>query len=157
MGPRNARVQEQIIGRFKVSGASLDLADDPTQLDQPPTFATNPTDTRVALQAHVRKTNPRSAEDAPRRIFRRGYSLIDAAGNGLRRGLVFICFARSISTQFEFITRAWTLNNDFPTPNAGADPLRAYEQVIAGGYFFTPPIRTPNKPWTWLLPDALNA
>lgn len=146
--------QEQVIGRFKVSGASLDLTDDPTQLNQPPAFATNPGDTRVALNAHVRKTNPRTAEDLPRRIFRRGYPLIDAAPGALRRGLVFVCFARTISTQFEFITRAWTINPDFPTPGTGVDPLRSYEKVIAGGYFFVPPIRTANKPWTWTLPDA---
>ncbi|UUY01581.1 Dyp-type peroxidase [Svornostia abyssi] len=146
--------QERAIGRFKVSGASLDLTDDPAQLDQPPAFATNPGDTRVPLGAHVRKTNPRAAEDLPRRIFRRGYPLIDANAGVLRRGLVFICFARSISTQFEFITRGWTINPDFPTPGTGLDPLRSYEQVIAGGYFFVPPIRAANKPWTWTLPDA---
>lgn len=146
--------QEQVIGRFKVSGASLDLIDDPAKLDEPPAFATNPADTRVALHAHVRKTNPRTAEDLPRRIFRRGYPLIDATTNSLRRGLVFVCFSRSISTQFEFITRAWTINPDFPTPGAGPDPLRSYEQVIAGGYFFIPPVRTATKPWSWILPDA---
>lgn len=149
--------QEQTVGRFKVSGASLDLADEPTQLDQPPAFAANPSDTRVTLHAHVRKANPRGPEDAARRIFRRGYPLIDATTGALRRGLVFICFARSISTQFEFITRAWITNNDFPSPGAGTDPLRAYEQVIAGGYFFIPPVRTASKPWTWLLPESPSA
>lgn len=145
--------QEQIVGRFKVSGASLDLSDDSGQLDEPPTFASNPSDIRVPLRSHVRKTNPRTAEDLPRRIFRRGYPLIDAHGQGLRRGLVFICFGRTISTQFEFITRAWTINPDFPTPGTGTDPLRDYEQVIAGGYFFVPPLRSPGKPWSWLLPN----
>ena len=143
--------QEQLIGRFKVSGASLDLTDDPAQLDEPPAFAANPADTRVPLHAHVRKTNPRTSDDLPRRIFRRGYPLIDAAPGALRRGLFFICFARSISTQFEFITRGWTINPDFPTPGTGQDPLRSYEQVIAGG---SPPVRSANKPWTWTLPDA---
>lgn len=146
--------QEQVIGRFKVSGASLDLTDDPAQLDQPPAFASNPADVRVALNAHVRKANPRTAEDRPRQVFRRGYPLIDASLNGLRRGLVFVCFARTISTQFEFITRAWTTNPDFPTPGTGPDPLRAYEQVLCGGYFFVAPIASPNKPWSWILPPS---
>lgn len=146
--------QEQIIGRFKFSGASLDLANDPAQLDEPPAFAGNAADTRVALNAHVRKTNPRTAEDLARRVFRRGFPLIDAADGGLRRGLVFVCFGRSLSTQFEFITRAWTVNPDFPTPGAGPDPLRAFEHVLCGGYYFVPAVATATKPWTWILPAA---
>jgi deferrochelatase/peroxidase EfeB len=51
-------IQEHVIGRLKVSGASLDLTDDPSQLDQLPAFATNPTDDRVPINAHVRKANP---------------------------------------------------------------------------------------------------
>ncbi len=144
--------QEDVVGRFKVSGASLDLADDPAQLDQPPAFAANPADVQVPLNAHVRKANPRTAADLPRRIFRRGYPLLDGAVEETRRGLIFICFARSISTQFEFITRAWTTNDNFPSPGAGVDPLRNYEAVLCGGYFFVPPITATNRPWTWLLP-----
>jgi deferrochelatase/peroxidase EfeB len=144
--------QEHVIGRFKVSGASLDLSDDDGQLDQPPAFATNPADVRVPINAHVRKANPRTPDDLPRRVFRRGYPLIDASVDELRRGLIFICFARSISTQFEFITRAWLTNDNFPSPGAGSDPLRSYEQVLSGGYFFVPPVTNANRPWTWILP-----
>lgn len=146
--------QEATVGRFKVSGASRDLDDDPRQVDAEPAFASNPADERVAVHAHVRKTNPRTAQDLPRRIFRRGYPLIDSTVQGLQRGLVFICFGRTISTQFEFITRAWTNNPEFPRPGAGVDPLRAYEQVLCGGYFFVPAIRNANKPWSWKLPEA---
>jgi deferrochelatase/peroxidase EfeB len=146
--------QEHVIGRFKVSGASLDLADQDDQLDEPPAFAANPADVRVPINAHVRKANPRTADDAPRRIFRRGYPLIDATVDELRRGLIFICFGRSISTQFEFITRAWLTNENFPTPGAGTDPLRGYEKVLCGGYFFVPAITNANRPWSWVLPGA---
>jgi Dyp-type peroxidase family len=149
--------QEDVIGRFKVSGASLDLTDDPSQLEQPPAFANNQADVRVRVNAHVRKANPRGPDDLQRRIFRRGYPLIDATIDDLRRGLIFICFARTISTQFEFITRAWLTNADFPSPGAGADPLRSYEQVLCGGYFFIPPVTNANRPWTWVLPDAPSA
>ena len=65
--------QEHVIGRFKVSGASLDLTDEPSQLDQPPAFATNPADVRVPINVHVRKANPRGPDDPQRRIFRRGF------------------------------------------------------------------------------------
>lgn len=146
--------QEQTIGRFKVSGASLDLEDRDDLIDDEPAFTANVSDERVPVSSHVRKSNPRTPEDLPRRIFRRGYPLIDATVDGLQRGLVFICFGRTISTQFEFITRGWTTNPDFPRPGAGVDPLRQYERVLCGGYFFVPPVESPNKPWSFVLPTA---
>lgn len=145
--------QEQTIGRFKVSGASLDLEDRAELIDADPAFASNVADERVPVSSHVRKTNPRTAEDLPRRIFRRGYPLIDATVDGLQRGLVFICFGRTISTQFEFMTRGWTINPEFPRPGTGIDPLRQFERVLCGGYFFIPGVETANKPWTWILPE----
>lgn len=152
---RTQNEQEGSIGRFKVSGASLDLADDTAQLEADPVFATNQNDTRVPLDAHVRKANPRrSADDAARRMFRRGYPLIGPATGGMQHGLVFVAFARSIAPQFEFIMRAWLRNPDFPQPGAGVDRMFALlgEQVIAGGYYFCPPLSHRNKPWTWILP-----
>jgi hypothetical protein len=61
---------------------------------------------------------------------------------------------RTITTQFEFITRAWTNNPNFPQPGTGPDPLRAIETVLCGGYFFVPPITNANQPWTFTLPSA---
>jgi deferrochelatase/peroxidase EfeB len=146
--------QEQMIGRFKFSGASLDLADDPSQLNAEPAFVANQSDTRVPFDSHVRKVNPRRPEDAPRRIFRRGFPLLDATLDGMRRGLVFICFARTLSTQFEFIERAWTTNPNFPQQGAGIDRLRQFEDVICGGYYFVPAIAHRRQPWTWILPEV---
>jgi hypothetical protein len=114
--------QEQTIGRFKFSGASLDLSDDPAQLNAEPAFVANQADTRVPFDSHVRKVNPRRPEDAPRRIFRRGFPLVDATVDGVRRGLVFICFARTLSTQFEFIERAWTTNRGRSTACSASIP-----------------------------------
>jgi deferrochelatase/peroxidase EfeB len=147
--------QETAIGRFKASGASLDLEDDPDNLDVEPAFASNQTDTRVALTAHVRKANPRrSPEDAARRLFRRGYPVIESADAGIRRGLAFIAFARTTSTQFEFIVRGWTRNRDFPDQGSGADQLFDVlpETVVCGGYYFVPAVR--RQPWTWVLPET---
>jgi deferrochelatase/peroxidase EfeB len=78
-----------------------------------------------------------------------------AGGEGeLRRGLIFICFARTISTQFEFIVRGWMRNPDFPTQGAGVDQLfgKLAEQVLGGGYYFVPPLEHKTQPWTWKLP-----
>jgi deferrochelatase/peroxidase EfeB len=144
--------QESTVGRFKHSGAFLDLADEVGRIDDPPAFAADQSNLTVPVNSHVRKVNPRRAEDADRRIFRRGYPLIAAGPTGLSRGLLFICFARTLSTQFEFITRAWMRNPNFPQPGAGADRLLTFDQALCGGYFFVPAVTNANKPWTWQLP-----
>lgn len=145
--------QEQNVGRFKLSGAFLDVADDPHRLDDPPAFEADPANTVVPVDAHIRKANPRRPEDLDRRIFRRGYPLIAGNTGGFDRGLLFVCFGRSLSTQFEFTFRAWMRNPNFPTENAGVDRLFTFEnQVLAGGYYFVPPLKHRNKPWSWLLP-----
>lgn len=91
-----------------------------------------------------------------RRIFRRGYPLVEAAGpDGLRRGLLFISFGRTLTTQFEFMTAAWIVNPDFPQPGTGVDALRAFEgDVLAGGYYCVPALANGRKPWSWTLPDT---
>lgn len=146
--------QEQTIGRFKVHGSSLDLEDVDADLEKDPAFAADPTNVEVPPAAHIRKANPRGGEiDAKRRIFRRGYPLIGPGTGELRRGLIFIAFARTISTQFEFIVRGWMRNENFPTEGAGVDPLfsKTGETVLGGGYYFVPPLEHKTQPWTWKL------
>lgn len=150
--------QEHAVGRFKWSGASLDLEDDRNQTDADPAFVANQADERVPLNSHIRKANPRLLpEDARRRLFRRGYPIIGPAEHGLTRGLAFIAFARTTSTQFEFILRAWLRNKDFPHPDAGVDQLLfglLPETVLCGGYYFVPPVRRAREPWTWAIPGV---
>lgn len=148
--------QEATIGRRKKDGVSLDLPDSPGQTDQtPPDFAANTADETVAINAHIRKANPRTTDDLPRRIFRRGYPLYEGSDGTIRRGLVFLSYGRSISTQFEFIFRAWLTNPDFPRPGAGVDRLRAFDAtVMAGGYYFVPPLDAAHEPWSWHVPTA---
>lgn len=147
--------QEHTIGRFKVSGASLDLSDDRNRVFEPPAFATDQSNVTVPVDSHARKVDPRRPEDADRRIFRRGFPLIRAVGASIERGLVFVAYGRTISTQFEFITRAWMRNPNFPHPGAGVDRLLAFDtRVLAGGYYFVPPIRRKDQPWSWILPPA---
>jgi deferrochelatase/peroxidase EfeB len=152
--------QEHAVGRFKVSGASLDLRDDPALLNTPPAYADDQHNLTVPVTAHVRKANPRrSAEDELRRLYRHGFPIIGPGKGGLRRGLAFIAFARTISTQFEFIFRAQLRNPDFPEPGAGPDQLlfgTLSDTVLCGGYYFVPPIEESTKPWTWRLPDTTS-
>ena len=146
--------QEQTIGRFKFSGASLDLNDDPHRLEDAPAFQSDQTDVRVPLDSHARKANPLRPEDADRRFFRRGYPLIAPSTGGFDRGLLLITFGRSLSTQFEFAVRAWMRNPNFPAQNSGPDRIFRFEkQVIAGGYYFVPPLERRTQPWSWILPS----
>jgi deferrochelatase/peroxidase EfeB len=149
--------QEQDVGRYKRGGASLDLAEDASPTD-PPAFEANKEAPGVALTAHIRKANPRGPGDDQRRIFRRGYPLIAGGTGDLQRGLIFIAFARTITTQFEFITRAWIRNPNFPRPDAGIDALldqqALKETILGGGYYFVPPLEHKTQPWTWLLPAS---
>jgi deferrochelatase/peroxidase EfeB len=150
--------QEHTVGRFKLSGQPLDHADDVTGDIAEPNFAADPDGNTTPLTAHVRKANPRGPDDDNRRIFRRGYPLIiHSPQNGPQRGLVFICFGRTITTQFEFITRAWTANPNFPRQGAGVDALRAIETVLCGGYFFAPPLANAHEPWSWVVPATATA
>jgi deferrochelatase/peroxidase EfeB len=144
--------QERIIGRWKVSGSALDKPDDPRKHPDDPDYAADPGGGVTALTAHIRKANPRGPEDDKRRIFRRGYPLILAGVRSTRRGLIFVAYGRTITTQFEFITRAWTTNPNFPVPGAGVDALRAFESVLCGGYFFVPPLQRVREPWSWTVP-----
>ncbi len=152
--------QEATIGRHKKTGISLDLDNDPAATaDTPTAFATDQTNEQVAITAHIRRANPRgSADDLARRIFRRGYPLYEGGSPTLRRGLVFLAYGRTLSTQFEFIFRGWITNRDFPHPDAGVDRLRQFDtQVLAGGYYFVPPLDDERKAWTWHVPQPTSA
>jgi Dyp-type peroxidase family len=68
--------------------------------------------------SHVRKANPREADNVGRRfIFRRGYLYMDSNMNGkTTSGLLFICFQRDIANGFEYIKRNLLNNKKFPVP-----------------------------------------
>jgi deferrochelatase/peroxidase EfeB len=146
--------QEHAVGRFKRSGDPLGGPDDPTTPPAEPDFSADPGGTVTPLDSHIRKANPRGPQDALRRVYRRGYPIIETTLDGVRRGLLFTCFARTLSGQFEFIEAAWLTNPNFPVPGAGVDRLRAFEsEVLFGGYFFVPALEHPSQPWSWILPS----
>lgn len=106
--------------------------------------------------SHVLKANPQRAgsDDQLRRFLRRGYALVRPDGASLGRGLVFIAFGRTLSTQVEFVQRAWLNNPNFPQVGAGADLLMSRfvePRLQCGGFYFVPPLARPQQPWSWTI------
>jgi Dyp-type peroxidase family len=138
---------------------------------------------RVPLAGHIRKVYPRNQQPPGehnaerRRILRRGVAFGEsfdatapagspAAGDATfpdDRGLLFLCYQRSINDQFEFLMNAWVNNRDFPETGEGIDlvigqrdAVRPFELpggevtpfdapkrwviTTGGGYFFQPSV-----------------
>jgi Dyp-type peroxidase family len=103
-------------------------------------FRDDPEGRHCPLGSHVRRSNPRDgaalgASDVNRhRLLRRGLpygppspaaaevdvldltdhgqARLDAARDGVERGIFFLCFGASISRQFEFVQRSWLNDGD---------------------------------------------
>ena len=139
---------------------------------------------RVPRGAHIRKVYPRNQTPVPgeaeaerRRILRRGIAFGasfdpaaapgDPTAGGAEfpddRGLLFLCYQRSIEEQFEFLMSAWVNNPDFPQAGDGHDlviaqrdatrsltipdghqptitAMQRWVTTTGGGYFFQPSI-----------------
>lgn len=135
------------------------------------------------LASHVRKAYPRNEQTLPNnddsesdtqthRLLRRGIpfggSIGDPVGGGAGdpRGLLFMCYQKSIEKQFEFVQSSWVNNAEFPLfpdkrPTPGEDPIIAqspegsftldpakpalmvkhFVTTTGGEYFFAPSIR----------------
>jgi deferrochelatase/peroxidase EfeB len=118
--------QEQMIGRYRVSGAPLGGT---TEFEDPD-YPSDPHGKRIPLNAHIRLANPRTAQTADQRILRRGYNYhrgIDEAGD-LDQGLLFIAFNQNPPRQFVKIQ--YRLEQE---------PMSDYITPVGGGYFFAPP------------------
>lgn len=86
--------------------------------------------------AHIRKVNPRDQDTElgmafdtlTRRILRRGIPFgppvtgPEAEAADVERGLLFLCYQRSIADQFEVISQNWANASETPKPG-GHDPL----------------------------------
>jgi deferrochelatase/peroxidase EfeB len=180
-----------MVGRWP-GGAPLVLApdhDDPAQstandfVYQGP----DPDGWRCPIGAHVRRAHPRDSLDpkpgSPQsiavgkrhRLLRRGReygaaigpgTLLDAADDGVDRGLHFICLCGNIARQFEFIQGTWVMSPKFDGLHEDDDPLLGvhgegagtfqaqgrpvrhrhrglprFITVRGGGYFFLPGLR----------------
>jgi deferrochelatase/peroxidase EfeB len=118
--------QEGIIGRTKRTGAPLGKARE----DDDPDFGDDPAGERIALDAHIRRANPRTPETQRNLILRRGYSYsrgFDDAGL-LDEGLFFVAFQRDLEQGFVTVQK-----------RLAGEPLNEYIQPVGGGYFFVPP------------------
>lgn len=130
--------EEVAIGRNKLDGSPLAAA---------------------APASHVLKANPHrtGSDDDQRRMLRRGYSLIRPTSGTMTRGLIFLAFGRSLTTQHEFVRRAWIDNPNFPTVGAGQDQFLSRftsRPLESGGYYFMPPLTKASDKASWRLPAA---
>ncbi|MDR7035872.1 deferrochelatase/peroxidase EfeB [Methylobacterium sp. BE186] len=120
------REQEAIIGRHKASGAPLGRTDERAA----PDYEADPDGARIALAAHIRRANPRSAETRASLILRRSYNYsrgLTPAGQ-LDMGLLFACYQADLTAGFLAIQT-----------RLSGEQLEEYIRPIGGGYFFALP------------------
>ena len=110
--------------------------------------------------AHIRKMNPRYADQRNHRVFRRGV-LYNNHGD---KGILFQCFQAKLETGFEHLFRYWGMSEHHPTVNSGQDAvlgsrpspplppavslnpncppitIQSFTRVEAGDYFYFPSI-----------------
>lgn len=173
-------VEAMIVGRDRIGRPLLTstpqaINDFNFRDDHPPSF--EPRFFRCPVHAHIRKVNPRhdmrlSDRTEKRVLARRSitYGVDPVTSNAVadptvERGLLFMCYQRSIRRQFEFVQTSWMHDEAFPTPGTGADPVAVtgsgarrtwpplapggnpvqfpfagFVTLMGGGYFFTPSI-----------------
>lgn len=118
--------QEAVFGRRKSDGAPLGRDREDATFD----YADDPAGHVIALNAHIRLANPRTAQTGGNQILRRGYSYRrgrDGAGR-TDEGIIFVCFQQDLERGFATVQR-----------RLAGQPLDRYILTTGGGYFFALP------------------
>jgi deferrochelatase/peroxidase EfeB len=118
--------QEAVFGRRKSDGVPLGGDREDGNFD----YRADPSGQSIALDAHIRRANPRTPETAGSRILRRGYSYragVDAAGRR-DEGMLFVCFQQDVERGFATVQR-----------RLAGEALDRYVLPVGGGYFFVLP------------------
>ena len=103
--------------------------------------------------AHIRKVYPRDDGVSPNaadnlddnrthRILRRGiaYGPTREVNHDAERGLIFVCYQKDLSLQFEFLMKAWANNRTFPSVTPPVTPPFGHGiDAIIGKTFNTQP------------------
>jgi deferrochelatase/peroxidase EfeB len=115
--------QEAVIGRRKTDGSPLGRTGEASTFD----YVTDQTGQTIALDAHIRRANPRTPATEENRILRRGYSYRRDEGER-EEGLIFICFQQDLERGFATVQR-----------RLSGQSLDKYILPFGGGYFFVLP------------------
>lgn len=118
--------QQTIFGRDKHSGAPLGMQHE----HDVPDYASDPNGDVIALDSHIRLSNPRTPETQSSLMMRRGYSYSLGVNNAgqLEMGLLFVCYQHDLEKGF--LTVQKRLNGE---------ALEEYIKPVGGGYFFVLP------------------
>ena len=118
--------QEALIGRDKAVGAPLGLTDEFAD----PAYDDDPEGARIALDAHIRRANPRTPETADSLILRRGFSYARGfyGAGQLDQGLAFVSYQKSLRAGFLAVQ-----------DRISGEALEEYVQAEGGGFFFALP------------------
>jgi len=122
--------QQQVIGRYKVSGAPLG---EKREHDPPDLRARHGRGLVIPADAHIRLASPN--DNDAQRILRRGYAYVDGLTDGqIGTGLLFLVYNRDPRKQFIPIQRRLASN----------DSLNAFATHIGSAIFAIPPGARPG-------------
>lgn len=131
LGVTSDTVRAQYFGRFS-DGTPLELSDGPLDREVPENdFNYDELNSRLRcpLHSHIRKVNIRSIDDEFLfgQIARRGVPFVSNGKGTTQEGLMFFCFQKDISLQFEKHQKAWMNEVRFPDGfnTVGTDPVAA--------------------------------
>ncbi|WP_460792148.1 Dyp-type peroxidase [Micromonospora sonneratiae] len=120
--------QEAVFGRRRQDGAPLGRDREDAEFD----YASDEAGQLIALDAHIRRANPRTPQTEENRILRRGYSYrgpVDVTGQR-DEGMLFICFQQDLERGFATVQR-----------RLAGEALDRYLLPVGGGYYFVLPGR----------------